>query len=196
MPLLEDNILFYFWRAIVVFTIGFVLSACATDTIENISPTDKLGKDHAIIVGRVVTVFDNLQLKVHEANGILPVANIFIEPSDKNNNQYEKVFAMEVNSGYLHYTSMQIYPLQANLFGGINAKYIYAPPGMITYIGDAYVGMGSKNNTAVAAGKIVFEKEAALNDVKAKFPWLLEKYPLNNNEDRKTLSEIAKQTTP
>ena len=164
------------------------LSACATETMRNILPTDMIGKKNAIVVGRVISDKSNIGILVHENDHSNPSAYIWIEPAHRKGERFERVFAMEVDAGYVKYTNVKSGAMYAHMFDEKD-PYTFAPPGQITYIGDLAVNMGSFVRVSF---RLTDNRAATISDVKKDMPWLFDKYPMNDKDIKKLHSEINK----
>ena len=163
------------------------LSACATETMRNLLPTDVIGKKNAIVIGRVISDKSGLGVLVHENDHSNPSAYIWIEPAHKTGDRFERVFAMEVDAGYVKYTNVKSGAMYANMFGAED-PYTFAPAGQITYIGDLVVNVGS---FARVSFRLTDNNAATIGDVKKEMPWLFDKYPTNSKDIKKRHSEIG-----
>ncbi len=177
----------HFSQLILVFALSCLSIACSTDSMRNIRPADNVAEDNAIIIGRVIAPTPHYVIRVHERVHTTPSANIFMDTAEKKGKIYETVFAMKSDSGYVHYTNVTVGKLYSHLFTEENSAYYQAPPGKITYIGDVAVALGP---TGMFRGRVVDNREATLKEAKAKFPWLFERYPLNEEGIKKMSSEI------
>ncbi|HWR57985.1 MAG TPA: hypothetical protein VN328_03775 [Thermodesulfovibrionales bacterium] len=144
----------------------------------NISRERGLSANEGILITRIHTNMENLQVVIHAKDAIgLPIAMW----QDKSL-EYLKVIPIE--SGEARFSMINRYVGMMRYRVRPEPAYFKIKPGIVTYVGDVFIQWDAPPNSLVAGDaqvRIVDNEEATLKEVREKFPWIFEKLPYSKD---------------
>lgn len=161
-------------RIIIVACVTF-LASCTTFTTRDFLETDKLHHNTGIIIAGISS--NNPDVEVSLVKNKQKTASISMRGSSINKERYIRLAVMEVDSGFTSFDTISLKNKYMRIEDGLRT-WVEVKPMQVTYIGAIYVDVNEDENNVKFATNLDAEKVIPV--VKQRIPWLLERYPLNN----------------